>query len=195
MNSYNNSNNPEFLNNYLMHLKIVKLLSERTIEEYYLDIRLFLRYVHGTGEKDVTEVNISDMTEAELKKITVSDIYNFIFFTADDRNNAERSRYRKISALRSFFKYLEKVANIIEKDPTKDLDVRTPKAARPKFLSLKESLRLLEASDKSDSKRDYCIITIFLNCGIRLSELVGININDIDLFECRMTVLGKGNKQ
>ncbi|MBR6394377.1 MAG: tyrosine recombinase XerC [Ruminococcus sp.] len=194
MNSYNNSNNPEFLNNYLMHLKIVKLLSERTIEEYYLDIRLFLRYVHGTGEKDVTEVNISDMTEDELKKITVSDIYNFIFFTADDRNNAERSRYRKISALRSFFKYLEKVANIIEKDPTKDLDVRTPKAARPKFLSLKESLRLLEASDKSDSKRDYCIITIFLNCGIRLSELVGININDIDLFECRMTVLGKGNK-
>ena len=79
MNSYNNSNNPEFLNNYLMHLKIVKILSERTIEEYYLDIRLFLRYVHGTDEKDITEVNISDMTEAELKKITVSDIFICFF--------------------------------------------------------------------------------------------------------------------
>lgn len=198
MNNYNRPENPEFLNNYLVHIKIVQLLAERTIQEYYIDIRLFLKYVyennHNTG-KDFEDIDIHDMTEAELKKITVSDIYSFIFYTSDERQNKDRARYRKISALRSFFKYLEKVAHIIENNPTKDLDVPVPKASLPKFLSLNESLRLLETADSSDSKRDYCILTLFLNCGLRLSELVGINISDIDFYENRMKVLGKRSKE
>jgi len=198
MKNYNNESNPEFLNNYLVHIKIVQLLSERTIQEYYLDIRLFLKYVysnmHGL-DGSVEDVSIKDMTESDLRKITVSDIYSFILYTSDERNNADKARYRKISALRSFFKYLDKVTHIIEKDPTKDLDVPVPKKALPKFLSLKESLRLLEAAGSKDSKRDYCIITFFLNCGMRLSELVGINIKDIDFYENRLKVLGKGNKE
>ena len=135
------------------------------------------------------------MTTNELRKITVSDIYNFIFYTSDERKNKDRARYRKISSLRSFFKYLEKVAHIIENNPTKDLDVPVPKASLPKFLSLNESLRLLETADSADSKRDYCIITPFLNCGMRLSELVGINIKDIDFYENRLKVLGKRSKE
>ena len=198
MKNYNSPDNPEFLNNYLVHIKIVQMLSERTIQEYYLDIRLFLKFIfennHNTG-KNIEDISIADMSENELKKITVSDIYNFIFYASDERHNADRARYRKISSLRSFFKYLEKVAHIIEKDPTKDLDVPVPKSSLPKFLSLNESLRLLEAAGNTDSRRDYCIITLFLNCGLRLSELVGINISDIDFYENRMRVPGKGNKE
>lgn len=198
MKNFNNESNPEFLNEYLVHIKIVKLLSQRTIEEYYTDIRLFLRYIyennHETGNA-IEDIDIRDMTTAELRKITVSDIYNFIFYTSDERNNKDRARYRKISSLRSFFKYLENVAHIIDENPTKDLDVPVPKASLPKFLSLNESLRLLSTADSADSKRDYCIITLFLNCGMRLSELVGINIKDIDFYENRLKVLGKRSKE
>lgn len=198
MNNYNSPENPEFLNEYLVHMKIVKLLADRTIEEYYTDIRLFLRYIyennHNTG-KTFSEIDIRDMNVSEIKNISVSDIYNFIFYTSDERHNKDRARYRKISSLRSFFKYMEKTAHIIEKDPTKDLDVPVPKASLPKFLSLNESLRLLETADTADSKRDYCIITLFLNCGMRLSELVGIDIKDIDFYENRLKVLGKRSKE
>lgn len=198
MKNYNNSSNPEFLNNYLVHIKVVKMLSERTIGEYYLDTRLFLKYyynMHHDDSDDIESVDISGMTEAELKKVTVSDIYNFIFYTADERHNADRARYRKLSSLRSFFKYQTKVAHVFSEDPTKDIEVPTPKKSLPKFLSLNDSLKLLSTADNSDSVRDYCIITLFLNCGMRLSELVGINISDIDFDECSMKVLGKGNKE
>ncbi len=166
MKNYNSSENPEFFNEYLVHIKITKLLADRTIQEYFTDVRLFLRYIYGKNhdtEQNIEEIDIRDMTEDELKKITVSDIYNFIYYTSNDRKNKDRARYRKVSSLRSFFKYLEKVAHIIDKNPTKDLDVATPKPSLPKFLSLNESLRLLETADSADSKRDYCIITLFLN--------------------------------
>lgn len=198
MKNYNNSSNPEFLNNYLVHIRVVKMLSERTIQEYYLDTRLFLKYYYNLQHEscdDIESVDISQMSESELQKISVSDIYNFIFYTADERHNADKARYRKLSSLRSFFKYLTKDAHILKEDPTKDIEVPVPKAGLPKFLSLNESLRLLEASDSSDSLRNYCIITLFLNCGMRLSELVGINISDIDFYERRLKVLGKGNKE
>ncbi|MCD7891033.1 MAG: tyrosine recombinase XerC [Ruminococcus sp.] len=198
MKNYNNNSNPEFLNDYLVHLKVVKMLSERTIQEYYLDIRLFLKYICCMNydiDLDIDDIDISRMTENDLKKISVSDIYNFIFYVSDERQNLDRARYRKVSALRSFFKYLSKTAKIIDNDPTKDLDIPVPKAALPKLLTLDESLRLLKSADTKDSKRDYCILTLFLNCGMRLSELVGINITDIDFYELRMKILGKGNKE
>ncbi len=107
MKNYNNSENPEFLNDYLVHIKVVKMLSERTIQEYYLDTRLFLKYYHNLKHDcsdNIEDVDISGMTTADLKQITLSDIYNFIFYTADERHNADKARYRKLSALRSFFK-------------------------------------------------------------------------------------------
>ncbi len=198
MKNYNTPDNPEFLNNYIIHLKVVKMLSERTIQEYYLDTRLFLKYIcmiKNDSDKEIDEVDISSMTDQDLKKISVSDIYNYLYYTYDERKNADKARYRKISSLRSFFRYLNKAVGIIDNDPTKDLDVSTPKKSRPKYLSLKDSLKLLETSDSRDSVRDYCIITLFLNCGMRLSELVGINIRDIDFTENLLIVTGKGNKQ
>ena len=198
MKNYNNENNPEFLNNYLVHIKLVKMLSERTIEEYYLDTRMFLKYIcNMTHESpcEVEEEDISGMTAEELRKITISDIYNFIFYTADERHNSDKARYRKISALRSFFKYLSKTAGIIKDDPMNNIEIPVPKRALPKYLSLDESRHLLDSSDNGDSVRDYCILTLFLNCGMRLSELVGINISDIDFNEFFIKVLGKGNKE
>ncbi len=198
MKNYNNSENPEFLNDYLVHIKVVKMLSERTIQEYYLDTRLFLKYycnLKNNSSDNIEDVDISGMTTADLRQITLSDIYNFIFYTADERHNADKARYRKLSALRSFFKYLTKSTHKLSEDPTKDIEVPVPKQALPKFLSLNESLRLLASADSTDSKRDYCILTLFLNCGMRLSELVGIDIRDIDFTEKRLKVLGKGNKE
>jgi site-specific recombinase XerD len=198
MKKINNKNNPDFLNDYLMHLKIVKMHSERTVEEYYLDIRLFLKFYRGNQldiDGDVEDVDISEMTVDDMRKISVTDIYNFIFYAADERKNAEKARYRKLSALRSFFKYLTKTTHFLKEDPTKDIEVPSPKKSLPKHLSLDESVKLLANSNDSDSIRDYCILTLFLNCGMRLSELVGINISHIDFSESSMTVLGKGNKE
>ena len=198
MNKYNNDSNPEFLNDYLVHMKVVRMLSERTIGEYYLDIRLFLKFYKSSQDNidlPVEDIDISAMTVENLRKITVSDIYSFIFYATDERKNADRARYRKLSSLRSFFKYLTKTTHLLKDDPTKDIDVPAPKKSLPKFLSLEESLRLLATSDDGDSVRDYCILTLFLNCGMRLSELVGINISHIDFSEARMKVLGKGNKE
>ncbi|MDE5855052.1 MAG: tyrosine-type recombinase/integrase, partial [Ruminococcus sp.] len=96
---------------------------------------------------------------------------------------------------RSFFKYLTKVAHLVKNNPMLDIEIPMPKSRLPKYLSLNESMRLLEASDNSDSKRDYCIITLFLNCGMRLSELISINISDIDFHENKLRILGKGNKE
>lgn len=194
MKNCNNNENPEFLNDYLVHIRIVKMLSERTINEYYLDVRLFLKYIINS-DGDVDDTDISAMTVNDLKKITLSDIYSFIFYTADERSNAEKARYRKISALRSFFKYLTKTVHLLEDDPIRDIEVPSPKRAMPKFLSLEESMRLLKSSDSGDSVRDYCILTFFLNCGMRLSELVGINISDVDFTEYNMKVMGKGGKE
>lgn len=198
MKNYNNNKNPEFLNEYLVHIKVVKMHSERTVQEYYLDIRLFLKYIynilHDTG-KSIDDTDISKMTAEDLQKITLTDIYNFVFYTADERNNSDRARYRKISSLRSFFKYLTKVAHLVKDDPTKDIEVPSPKSSMPKYLSLNESMRLLEASSDSESVRNFCIITLFLNCGMRLSELIGINISDVDFLENKMRVLGKGKKE
>ena len=198
MKNYNNSENPEFLNDYLVHIKVVKMLSERTIQEYYLDTRLFLKYycnLKNNSSNNIEDVDISGMTTADLRQITLSDIYNFIFYTADERHNADKARYRKLSALRSFFKYLTKSTHILSEDPTKDIEVPVPKQALPKFLSLNESLRLLASADSTDSKRDYCILTLFLNCGMRLSELVGINLSDIDKDLRSLRVVGKGSKE
>lgn len=198
MKKINNADNPEFLNNYLVHIKVVQMLSDRTVQEYFFDVRLFLKYVYScthNSSDDVIDVDISKMTIEDLKKISVTDIYNFMFYASDERQNADRARYRKISSLRSFFKYATRISHIIENDPTKEIDIPTPKKSLPKFLSLSDSLKLLQTSDDGESKRDYCILTIFLNCGIRLSELVGININHIDFNEKRIKVLGKGNKE
>lgn len=198
MKNPNNADNPEFLNNYIVHLKVVRMLSDRTISEYCFDIRLFLKYIRtikADSDKAVEDAVISDMTAEELKEISTADVYNFIFYVSDERHNEKRARARKVASLRGFFRYLTKVEHIMESDPVKDIDMPSPRMNMPKFLSLDESVKLLETADNSDSLRDYCMITLLLNCGMRLSELIGINIGDIDFTENRLRILGKGSKE
>jgi len=195
----NNKNNPEFLNDYLVHIRIVKGLSERTIDEYCTDIRMFLKYMqyirNNIDCEDIDEVDISSMSSDDLKNISISDIYNFIFYLSDERQNHDYARYRKVSAIKSFFNYMCNQACLIERNPAANLDISSPKRKLPKYLTLNESMQLLDTADTRDSKRDYCIITLFLNCGMRLSELVGLNISDIDFEDYHLKVLGKGEKE
>ncbi|MDD6345032.1 MAG: tyrosine recombinase XerC [Oscillospiraceae bacterium] len=195
----NSKNNPEFLNDFLVHIRIVKGLSERTINEYCIDIKLFLKYIRYIKEdidcQVIDEIDISSMTVDDLKNISISDIYNFIFYLSDERKNNDCARYRKVSAVKSFFNYLCNQASLIPRNPAANLDIPSPKRALPKYLSLSESVKLLDTADAKDSKRDYCIITLFLNCGMRLSELIGLNIADIDFEDYHLKVLGKGDKE
>ena len=192
--------NPDFVNSFLDYTILNK--SPNTVKEYNYDIANFLKYIKKqfklTDEADLKEIKINDMDISILKKITLQDIHGYISYMAIDLKSSPATRARKISAIRVFFKYLTSKAKIIDVNPAQDLE--TPKLGKrmPRYLSLEESKKLLNVSqDDTDrnSIRDHAIITLFLNCGMRLSELVGINISNIDFSESRMTVIGKGNKE
>lgn len=194
--------NPGFVNSFLDYTITILNKSPNTVKEYNYDIANFLKYIKKqfklTDETDLKEIKINDMDISILKKITLQDIHGYISYMAIDLKSSPATRARKISAIRVFFKYLTSKAKIIDVNPAQDLE--TPKLGKrmPRYLSLEESKKLLNVSqDDTDrnSVRDHAIITLFLNCGMRLSELVGINISNIDFSESRMTVIGKGNKE
>lgn len=194
--------NPDFINSFLDYIITILNKSPNTVKEYNYDIANFLKYIKKqfklTDEVDLKEIKINDMDISTLKKITLQDIHGYISYMAIDLKSSPATRARKISAIRVFFKYLTSKAKIIDVNPAQDLE--TPKLGKrmPRYLSLEESKKLLNVSqDDTDrnSVRDHAIITLFLNCGMRLSELVGINISNIDFSESRMTVIGKGNKE
>jgi site-specific recombinase XerD len=151
-----------------------------------------------TNETDYEKIDITLFTEEYLRKITLEDIHSYISHLAIDNKSKATTRARKISTIRIFFKYLSQKTNILEVNPAQNLETPKLEKRMPKYLSLDDSRKLLNVAgheDNRNSKRDYAITTLFLNCGMRLSELVGININDIDFDECKMTVIGKGNKE
>ena len=194
--------NPDFVNSFLDYTITILNKSPNTVKEYNYDIANFLKYIKKqfklTDEADLKEIKINDMDISILKKITLQDIHGYISYMAIDLKSSPATRARKISAIRVFFKYLTSKAKIIDVNPAQDLE--TPKLGKrmPRYLSLEESKKLLNVSqDDTDrnSIRDHAIITLFLNCGMRLSELVGINISNIDFSESRMTVIGKGHKE
>lgn len=194
--------NPDFLNDYIFYLSITKGRSKRTVEEYYTDIRMFLRYLIyiRTPDDDIkyNEIPIKKLTVSDLNAVTLKQIYEYTYFLREERANSGKAIARKVSALKGLFKYFHKQMHLIDNDPTADLELPSYQKSLPKYLSLNESLELLNISasvESSDEKRDYCILTLFLNCGMRLSELVGLNINDINFNEKTMRLLGKGNKE
>lgn len=195
-------NNPDFLNSFLDYSVTILNKSPNSIKEYNYDLSMFLKYISMhfklTDEKELKNVDVSNFPVSSLKKITLNDIHAFVSYLAVDLRAKPATRARKISSIRIFFKYLTSKAHILSENPAQDLE--TPKQGKrmPKYLSLEESRKLLDVADNEDNRnheRDYAITTLFLNCGLRLSELVGINIPDIEFDECRMTVIGKGNKE
>lgn len=192
--------NPKFLNDYLMYISVTKGLSPRTVNEYYFDIRLFLRYLvmmdKGLEDSKVLEeLSIKDITIERINKVKLEDFYNYLYYIQRERDNNARARGRKVSALKSLFKYLYKNVGLIDQNPADKIELPVQKKSLPKYLQLDECQKLLDSLNRHSSARDYCIIVLFLNCGMRLSELVGIDITDISFEEMRMRVLGKGNKE
>ncbi len=167
------------------------------MNEYYYDLRTFFRFMkcHRSMASfdDFEKIECGDIDTDFIRGITLDDMYEYLMYANSDRDNNANARARKVSSLKSFFNYLSTKAHLLQVNITKELDSPKIPSKLPVFLSLDESRKLLENIDGEFKVRDYCIITLFLNCGMRLSELVGINISDIH--GDRLTVTGKGNKQ
>ena len=190
---------PIIIKDFLVYLDVIKNKSTLTIEEYSSDLRLFfkfLKYYRGSVPSSVEfeDIDILDIDNEFVKTVTLNDAYAFLSYCKNERDNQEAARARKVSCLRTFFKYLDKQKNIIDTNPMEVLDSPRLKKSLPKYLTLEESVKLLKSVDGKHKERDYCILVFFLNCGLRLSELVSLNYNDIrDDHTLRVT--GKGNKQ
>ncbi|MBQ9850987.1 MAG: tyrosine recombinase XerC [Clostridia bacterium] len=183
---------------YLEYLSAIKNKSELTILEYASDLRMFFRYIkrsRGLVDKNIPfeEIGISDLTDDIIFNITLNDAYAFLAYCRSERKNSSNARARKAVAIKRFYRFLE-VNSYIEKNPVMHLESPQTKRGLPKYLSLEQSVALLESVDGKFKERDYCILTLFLNCGLRLSELVGINLSDIK-DDNTLRVLGKGNKE
>ena len=194
--------NPSYVNSFLDYSATILNKSPNSIREYNYDLKMFLRFIkirfNLTDETDFSKISISDISIKTIKKIQLSDIHAFLSYMAIELKSKSATRARKASTIRVFFSYLSQKANLIEINPAQNLE--TPKSDKrlPKYLNLEESKKLLEASSDEENRnyqRDYAITTLFLNCGLRLSELVGINIQDIDFSEAKLNVIGKGNKE
>ncbi|MGN1340486.1 MAG: tyrosine-type recombinase/integrase [Oscillospiraceae bacterium] len=208
-NKYDNA--PQLLKDYLVYLQLVKNRSELTVLNYYTDLRTFFRYFkirnHRASDDpaEFQNIDITDITEADIKSVDLMMAQDFLIYTKNEKDNHPKARYRKGVALRQFFKYLTNNKGLFEVNPLANLELPTPKQALPKYLTLDESLEMLtnvSNVNSSDQKRDYCIITFFLNCGMRLSELVGINMSDIRKVRdssgnevYTLKVIGKGSKE
>lgn len=189
---------PLILKDFLHYMQTIKGKSKNTVKEYFYDLRLFLRFIkihNGLVEKntDIDSIIISDVSEDLIKSITLSDLYSFMSFVSSERDNSASSRARKVASIKSFFNYLHTKTKILDYNPASELE--SPKILKrlPKYLNIDESKKLLNSIEGNNHERDYAIITLFLNCGMRLSELVGINMNRIK--NDTLTVTGKGGKE
>lgn len=196
---------PPLVREFASYKAVIQNASERTISEYLLDLRTFFRFLLArdadidVSSEDFEKIDISGVDLEYIKNITTEDIYEFLLYTDGVRGNMAAAKSRKLSSIKGFFKYLHIKRMMLETNPAINIEAPKKKQALPKFLSMDESLMLLEAvRNDTESKsrvRDYAIITLFLNCGMRVSELVGIDLNDVDRDLRSLTVTGKGNKQ
>ena len=194
--------NPEYLNGFLDYLVTIQNKSPNTVKEYNYDLALFLKFIKMhfkmTDEKCINDVTYKDIALDTIRKIRLNDIHAFLAYLTNTNQAKAATRSRKVSSLRVFFKYLSQ-KELIDINPA--LNLETPKLDKrlPNYLTLDDSKKLLKVASSEDTtrnpERDFAITILFLNCGMRLSELVGININDINFEDWKMNVFGKGNKE
>ena len=197
--------NPDFLNSFLDYSTTILNKSPNSIKEYNYDLAMFLKFIkmhfNMTNETDFKDITVNDLTMDTIQKIKIDDIHAFLGYLTATFHSKPATRARKISTIRIFFHYLcQDASSDFKLDHNPALNLKTPKKDKrlPKYLSLDDSRKLLDVAyneDNRNAERDFTIITLFLNCGMRLSELVGINIKDIDFEECKLNVIGKGNKE
>lgn len=200
---------PLILRDFLAYHETIQGHSRKTVDEYFLDLRNFFRYIKIEKGRvpraaPLDEISIDDVDLTLVKSVTLTDIYSYLSFLSRDRvRNAKNSssgygllastRARKVATIRSFYKYLVNKAKLMDESPIQELDSPRQRQSLPRYLTLDECIQLLESIDGDNAERDFCIITLFLNCGIRISELVGLNLTDVRVD--RLRVLGKGNKE
>ena len=205
---HNNISVKEFsslIQEYAAYKLSIQGCSQKTVEEYLFDLRTFFRYLVARERgidfqsEEFSQLDVSGIGLRELERLHAEDFYDFLYYANQMRGNQWSARSRKLSAIRSLYKYLVNKRHYLSVNPTVDIDSPKPKKTLPKVLTLEEALSLLSAVENDkESKyrvRDYAILTLFLNCGMRLSELVGINLSDIDSNLLSMRVTGKGNKE
>lgn len=186
------------IRDFLNYLLVVKGKSQLTVDEYYKDLRTFFRYIkmirNGLYSTPLEEISILDVDLDLISSVTLSDAFEFMNYCIDERENLAATRARKSCTLRTFYKYLTNKVHLIQANPLEELD--TPKIGKslPKYLTLDEAVKLLQSVDGQYRERDYCILTLFLNCGMRLSELCNINMQDIR-DDNTLHLIGKGNKE
>ncbi len=188
----------KLLRDFLTYHEAIQGHSPKTADEYFLDLRTFFRYIMldknlVPEDTPFEKIEIDALTLDQIGSVTLTDVYSFINYLSRERGLGGAARARKISAIRSFYKYLTVKAKLLPENPVQELDYPHLKKALPRYLTLEQSVQLLESIQGVNQERDFCIMTLFLNCGLRISELIGLNIQDIQGNQLR--VLGKGNKE
>lgn len=191
---------PPIIKEFLGYVGTIKGKSPKTVEEYYLDLRTFFRYIKMRrglvpSVTDFEDIEIADVDLALIQTISLTQVFEYMNFLSTERHNSATTRSRKVSSLRSFFKYLTNKTGKLAVNPVEELETPKQKKALPKFLTLEQSLELLSKIEGRTKERDYCMLTLFLNCGMRLSELVGLNLNDVHFGSSTVNITGKGNKE
>ncbi len=191
---------PYYLNDFLTYIRVIRNHTDRTEEDYYIDLRIFLRYLlltHGDVPDGTPfeEIKIKNCPLEYVENLSLMGAYQYMQFLMEERGNSNSSRSRRTSSLRQFYEYLSGKAGLISKNPVELLEHPRPQQKLPKYLQLEQSVQLLNSIESKNQARDYCIITLFLNCGMRLSELVGLNISDYSESARTLRVFGKGQKE
>lgn len=200
---------PPIIRDFLVYHETIQGHSRKTVDEYFLDLRSFFRYMKLEKGKvprsaEFDDISIDDVDLDLVASVTLTDVYSYMSYLSRDRAQRPNSkttdyglgaaaRARKVATIRSFYKYLTNKAKLMKENPMQDLDSPRLKKSLPRYLDLDASIVLLESVDGPYKERDYCILTIFLNCGLRISELIGLNLTDVR--EDQLRVLGKGNKE
>ncbi len=196
---------PQLVKDFAAYKLTIQACSSKTVDEYLSDLRLFFKYIYATrssiaiGSDFFDKIQLTRLDKDFICSVTTEEIYDFFIYLSNERRNGASAKSRKLSAIKSFYKFICQKKHLMEKNPANDMEGPKKRQSLPKFLSVEESVALLEAIESdTESKfkeRDYAIVTLFLNCGMRLSELCGINLSDLDRELRSLRVIGKGNKE
>ncbi len=187
------------LKEFFGYIEVVKGRSSNTVDEYFVDLRTFFRYMKQakglvSSSLSLDEIQVDDIDLDFVKSISLLDVYEYMTFMKNERNNSATTRARKVTSLRVFFRYLTDITHKLETNPIQSLDTPKKKKTLPKYLTMEQSIELLNAADGKFERRDYCILTILLNCGLRRAEIAALNLSDISS-DRTLRVHGKGNKE
>lgn len=189
---------PAVIRDFLVYHETIKGQSRATVDSYFLDLRTFARYmklVRGLVPRgtELEDISINELDLDFFASVTLSEVYDFMAYLSRDRALSAASRARMITSIKGLYNYLTVKTKQLASNPVQDMDTPKLKKSLPRYLTLEQSQRLLAAVDGKNQKRDYCILCLFLNCGLRISEMVGMNLTDIH--DDHILIRGKGGKE